>query len=113
MKKMSSLEALFIEEMKDIYNAEKQLLKALPKMARQSSTPELRSAFESHLTQTENHVARLENAFELMGSKAKGTKCKAMEGLVEEAEDLMDMESDADPAVMDAALIAAAQKVEH
>ena len=111
MRKMESLEDLLMEEMQDIYSAEKQLVKALPKMAKASASPELRAAFEEHLRETEGHVDRLERAFDLMGSKTKSKTCKGMEGLIKEGKEVMDEE--ADPPVHDAGLIAAAQKVEH
>ena len=108
---MKDLNELFLEELADIYDAEKQLIKALPKMAEQANAPELQSAFEDHLEQTQEHVHRLEEVFELFEQKPKGKKCEAMAGLIEEAQSLM--KEEAAPAVMDAALIAAAQKVEH
>ena len=109
--KIDSLDILLEEELKDIYSAEKQLLKALPKMAKKASSDELRAAFEEHLIVTEGQVTRLEEVFEALGKTAKAKTCKAMQGLIEEATELM--EEDADDAVMDAGLIAAAQKVEH
>lgn len=109
--KMDSLDTLLEEELKDIYSAEKQLLKALPKMAKQASSDELRAAFEEHLTVTEGQVTRLEKVFEMLGKPAKAKTCKAMQGLIKEASELM--EENAEDAVMDAGLIAAAQKVEH
>ena len=109
--KIDSLDILLEEELKDIYSAEKQLLKALPKMAKKASSDELRAAFEEHLTVTEGQVTRLEEVFEALGKAAKAKTCKAMQGLIEEATELM--KEDADDAVMDAGLIAAAQKVEH
>ena len=109
--KIDSLDILLEEELKDIYSAEKQLLKALPKMAKKASSDELRAAFEEHLTVTEGQVTRLEEVFEALGKTAKAKTCKAMQGLIEEATELM--EEDADDAVLDAGLIAAAQKVEH
>src|SRR5437667_11441979 len=108
---MKDLNELFLEELADIYDAEKQLIKALPKMAEQANAPELQSAFEDHLEQTQEHIKRLEEVFELFEQKPKGKKCEAMNGLIEEAQDLM--KEEATPPVMDAALIAAAQKVEH
>jgi len=111
MKKMTTLEDMFVEELRDIYNAEKQLLKALPKMAKAASSEELRKAFEDHLEQTEGQVERLDKIFEKLGKRAAGKKCVAMEGLIEEGKELMEME--AEPSVLDAALIGAAQKVEH
>jgi ferritin-like metal-binding protein YciE len=109
--KIDSLDILLEEELKDIYSAEKQLLKALPKMAKKASSDELRAALEEHLTVTEGQVTRLEEVFEALGKTAKAKTCKAMQGLIEEATELM--EEDADDAVLDAGLIAAAQKVEH
>jgi ferritin-like metal-binding protein YciE len=109
--KLGSLQDLYVEELKDLYSAENQLLKALPKMAKAASSAELRTAFEHHLEQTKGQVERLETIFKKLGSSPKGKKCKAMEGLIEEGSELM--EQQAAPAVMDAALIAAAQRVEH
>ena len=106
-----SLENLLLDELRDLYSAEKQITKALPRMAKATSTEELRAAFEEHLTQTEGQIARLEQVFELMGHSARAKKCVAMEGLIEEAKEFL--EEDMEPAVLDAALIAAAQKVEH
>ncbi len=108
---MKDLNELFLEELADIYDAEKQLIRALPKMAEQANAPELQGSFEDHLEQTTEHVRRLEEVFELFEVKPKGKKCEAMAGLVEEAQELM--KEQAAPSVMDAALIAAAQKVEH
>jgi ferritin-like metal-binding protein YciE len=104
---MSTLRETFLDELADIYDAEKQLLKALPKMAEAAKNPELRSGFEMHLNQTEGHVNRLEQVFQVFGEKAKTKKCKAMKGLIAEGEDLISDEEG------DAALICAAQKVEH
>jgi ferritin-like metal-binding protein YciE len=108
---MDSLKDLYIDELKDLYNAENQLLKALPKMARKASAPELKRAFQDHLVQTEGHVNRLEKIFKGLGEKPTGKTCKAMKGLVEEGKEII--EEDGDAAVLDAALIGAAQKVEH
>jgi len=108
---MMSLEDLFLDELRDIYHAEKQLTKALPKMAKSAQNRSLQAAFREHLGQTEQHVARLEQVFESLGAKAKTKKCVAMEGLVEEGQELMG--EDAEPGVLDAGLICAAQKVEH
>ncbi len=102
---------LYIDELRDIYNAEQQLIKALPKMAKAATTDELREGFESHLEQTRGHAQRLEQIFKAAGEKATGKKCKAMEGLVEEGGEAID--SDFEGEVKDAALIAAAQRVEH
>jgi ferritin-like metal-binding protein YciE len=97
--------------LKDLYNAENQLLKALPKMAKAASAPDLRKAFEDHLKETQGQVRRLERVFKKLDASPKGKKCKAMEGLIHEGKEIMS--EDMDPAVLDAALITAAQKVEH
>jgi ferritin-like metal-binding protein YciE len=106
-----ALKELYIDELKDIYNAENQLVKALPKMAKAANSEELRTGFEEHLEQTRGHVQRLEQIFKELGEKPSGKKCKGMEGLVAEGQEMMgeDFEDD----VMDAALISAAQRVEH
>jgi ferritin-like metal-binding protein YciE len=111
MPKLTSLEDLLVHELQDIYNAEGQILKALPRMIKAASHPELKSAFEEHRVQTEGQVERLEQAFKLLGIPAKGKKCEGMAGLLEEGKKTM--AEDAEANVMDAALIAAAQKVEH
>lgn len=108
---LEDLADLFLDELKDTYNAEKQLTKALPKMAKAAASEELRDAFESHLEETEGQIERLEKVFKIVGKAARGKTCKAMEGLVEEGADLM--AEDAEPPVLDAGLICAAQKVEH
>ncbi len=108
---LSSLEDLFIDELKDLYSAETQLTKALPKMAKAATSKELKAGFEKHLKQTEAHVERLEQICEELEVSPKGKKCKAMEGLIEEGSEVIDEE--AEPEVKDAALIAAAQRVEH
>lgn len=108
----SLLHEFFTDELKDIYWAEKHLTKALPKMAKAASSDELRQAFEDHLTQTEEHVTRLEQVFELLGMKAQAKKCDAMEGLVEEGKSIIEDTED-DTATRDVGLILAAQKVEH
>ena len=108
---LGSLHELYVTELRDLYNAEKQLLKALPKMARAASDPTLAAAFEEHLGVTETQVDRLDRIFKQLGERPTGKKCVAMEGLIEEGKELL--EKDAEPAVLDAALIAAAQKVEH
>jgi ferritin-like metal-binding protein YciE len=105
------LKELYIDELKDLYNAENQLLKALPKMAKAASSEELRQGFEEHLEQTRGHVQRLEQIFESLDEGPKGKKCMGMEGLVKEGSEVM--EEDFEGAVMDAALIGAAQRVEH
>ncbi len=106
-----SLRELYVAELRDLYNAETQLVKALPKMAKASSNAELRQGFEEHLRQTSEHVSRLEQIFEMMGEKATGKKCLGMEGLVKEGAETM--KEDYDEAVMDAAIIGTAQRVEH
>jgi ferritin-like metal-binding protein YciE len=111
MAKLSSLDDLLIHELQDIYNAEGQILKALPKMAKAASSAELKRAFEEHRLQTEGQVRRLEQVFKLLDRPVKGRKCEGMAGLLEEGKKTM--EQDAEPTVLDAALIAAAQKVEH
>jgi ferritin-like metal-binding protein YciE len=109
--KLQTLEDLFVHELRDLYSAENQLVKALPKMAKAASAPELKEGFEQHLEETKEQVSRLEEIFEMLGQKGKGVKCKAMEGLIEEGKEILEM--DAEPEVADAALIGAAQKVEH
>jgi len=109
--KAESLQDLYLEQLKDLYDAENQLIKALPKMAKAASSEELRNAFEEHLEQTKEQAQRLETIFEGMGEKAKGQKCKAMEGLIKEGSEVI--EEDMAEGVKDAALIAAAQRVEH
>lgn len=108
---MESIRELLVGQMRDLYDAEKQLVKALPKMAKTSSNDELRDAFENHLEQTKEHVQRLEQAFELLEDKARNKPCKAMRGLIEEGKETMS-ENLSDP-LMDSAIIAVAQKVEH
>jgi ferritin-like metal-binding protein YciE len=109
--KMQNLADLLYDQVRDLFDAEKQLVKALPKMAEAASTPELKQAFEQHLQQTKGHVTRLEEVFKHLNHSAKGKTCKAMEGLVEEGEEIIGAR--AEPEVRDAGLIAAAQKVEH
>ena len=109
--KLDTLKDVFVEQLKDLYSAENQILKALPKLAKTASSPELKRAFEEHLEQTEGQVERLDQVFKLLGVPAKGKKCEGMAGLLEEGKKVM--EEDAEPSVMDAALISAAQKVEH
>ena len=88
--KAETLQDLYLEQLKDLYDAENQLIKALPKMAKAASSPELRNAFEEHLVQTKEHAQRIETIFEGMGEKAKGQKCKAMEGLVKEGSEVIE-----------------------
>lgn len=111
MSKLTSPRDLLIEELKDLYSAESQLIKALPKMAKAADNEELKSAFEEHLEQTKTHAERLEQVMEDLDESPKGKKCKAMEGLIEEGKDAI--EEDAAPVILDLALITAAQKVEH
>jgi ferritin-like metal-binding protein YciE len=106
-----SLRELYVDELKDIYSAEKQLTKALPKMAKAATSPELQEGFEEHLEQTKGHVERLEQIFGMLGEKPGGKKCMGMEGLVNEGSEIMG--EDFEDEVMDAALISAAQRVEH
>ncbi|HEX6694039.1 MAG TPA: ferritin-like domain-containing protein [Longimicrobiales bacterium] len=108
---IESLQDLYVEELKDIYNAEQQIIKALPKMAAGASHSSLKKAFEEHLVMTRGQVERLETIFAEMDEKPTGKKCKGMEGLIEEGEELL--KEKADPDVLDAGLIGAAQKVEH
>lgn len=111
MAKLNSLQELLVEEIKDLYDAEHQLTKALPKMAKAATNTQLQNAFNSHLTETEGHIKRLEQVFEALGEKPTRKTCKAMKGLVEEGSEAI--EEDMEPEVKDAALIAAAQRVEH
>jgi ferritin-like metal-binding protein YciE len=111
MAELMDLNDLLVEQLKDLYNAEGQLLKALPKMAKAATNEELKQAFENHLAETEEHISRLEQVFESIGEKAKGKTCAAMKGLVEEGKEIM--EEDASDEVLDAGLIAAAQRIEH
>jgi ferritin-like metal-binding protein YciE len=109
--KLDSLHDLYVADLKDLYSAENQLLKALPRMVKAASHPELKAALEEHLEVTQVQVKRLETIFKELGVSPKGKKCVAMEGLIEEGKELIG--EDASPAVLDAALIGAAQKVEH
>ena len=108
----NALRELFIDEMKDIYWAEQQLVKALPKMIKAATSEELKQTITEHLEQTKNHVTRLESAFTSVGEKAKAVKCEAMSGLLKEADELL-TETDKGTEVRDVAIISAAQKVEH
>lgn len=109
--KINTLEDLLTDELKDLYSAENQLIKALPKMAKAAYSEELRMAFEEHLEQTRNHATRLEQVCQELDVSPRGKKCVGMEGLIEEGKEIMS--EDADPAPMEAGLIGAAQKVEH
>ena len=111
-KKMTGLDELYVDQLKDLYSAESQLIKALPKMAKTAGSSDLRNAFEEHLNQTKHQAERIERIFSERGNGSpKGKKCVAMEGLIEEGKEIM--QEDMEEAVMDAGLIAAAQKVEH
>lgn len=109
--KIETLEDLYEDLLKDLYSAEKQLVKALPKMVKSAESPDLQNAFKEHLGQTEQHVERIERIFSNMDRSPRGKKCVGMEGLIEEGAELM--KEDVDPDVLDAGLIAAAQRVEH
>lgn len=111
MSKLKNLEDLFHHEVKDLYSAEKQLIEALPKMAEKAHDPQLKKAFESHLAQTQEQKKRIEQVCEIIGISPGRVKCKAMEGLIEEGEDMIDEK--AEPEVKDAGLIASAQRIEH
>ena len=108
---IDSLQKLYVEELKDLYSAEKQILQALPRMAKKVSNPQLRKAFEEHVEVTRMQVERLDRIFERLERSPRGKKCKGMEGLLEEGKEMM--QEDMEPEVLDAALISAAQKVEH
>jgi ferritin-like metal-binding protein YciE len=109
--KLDTLKKLYVEELRDVYNAEQQLVKALPKMAKAASSDELREAFETHLDETKGHVERLEQIFEGLDETPKGKTCQAMKGLIEEGSEILDEKGE--DSVLDAGIIAAAQKVEH
>ena len=109
--KIKSLEDLLADELKDLYNAENQIIKALPKMAKAASSPELKRAFERHLEETRRQVERLDQIGEALDARLTGKKCKGMEGLIEEGKEIMS--EDLEDAALDAGLIGAAQKVEH
>jgi ferritin-like metal-binding protein YciE len=108
---LNTVQDLLIDELRDIYHAEQQLLKALPKMAKAAKSDQLRHAFEHHLEETNGQVDRLQQVFEKLGARARGQRCEAMQGLIEEANEMMDEITT--PEVLDVALITAAQKVEH
>jgi ferritin-like metal-binding protein YciE len=108
--KVDTAEKLFIDELKDLYSAEKQITKALPKMAKAASSQELQEAFQEHLAQTRGHIERLDRVFEILGKSAGGKTCQGMKGLIEEGSEMIE-QTEGD--VRDAAMIAAAQRVEH
>jgi ferritin-like metal-binding protein YciE len=111
MAEMTTLHDALVEELKDLYDAEKQLVKALPRMAKSAASPELRMAIEAHLEETANQIARLEQAFELLDETARGKRCAGIAGIIEEGSDVL--ASGAEGAVMDAMIIASAQRAEH
>ncbi len=111
MAEMGTLHDAFLDELRDAYDAEKQVTKALPKMAKAATSPGLRTAFQSHLEETRGQVARLEEVFAALGEKVRGKHCDGMAGIIEEGKSAM--EEDFDDSTMDAALIASAQRVEH
>ena len=111
MATMQSLHDVFVHELRDLYSAERQLIKALPKMAKNAGSPDLADALTNHLHETEGHVIRLEEILKTLGVKSGGVKCKGMEGLIEEGAEVLAM--DGAPAALDAAMIGAAQRVEH
>jgi len=108
---IDTLRKLYVEELKDLYSAEKQILQALPRMAKKATNPQLKAGFEEHARQTEEQIKRLDRIFEGLGKSPRGKKCKGMEGLIEEGKEIMQEDMDED--TRDAGLIAAAQKVEH
>src|SRR4029453_12713663 len=109
--KLKTLKKLYTDELRDLYNAETQLLKALPKMAKAASSDDLKDAFEKHLEQTKGHVERLEQVVEALGEKPKGKTCRGMKGLIEEGSEIL--KEDGEESIIDAGIIVAAQKVEH
>jgi len=111
MAKLNSLKDLFVDELKDVLNAEKQIIGALPKMQKAAANPDLAMAFEEHLAQTREHVTRLEQVFAIASETVASKKCRAMEGIIDECKEML--EEEGEPAVLDAALIACAQRVEH
>jgi ferritin-like metal-binding protein YciE len=111
MAEVTTLRDAFLDEIRDIYHAEKQLVKALPKLAKAATSPQLRTALENHLVETENQVSRLEQVFELVGEKAEAKTCQGMAGIIEEGSNVLD--EDIEPNVLDACIIASAQRAEH
>ena len=111
MAETQTLHDAFLDELKDAYDAEKQLTKALPKLAKASTSPELRQAFEDHLEETNGHIQKLEQVFQSLDEKVKGTHCDGIEGIIDEGKKVMD--EDFEGATMDACLITAAQRAEH
>ncbi len=111
MAQLDNLKDLLVEQLEDLYDAENQLTKALPKMSQAASSPDLKNAFNTHLTETQGHVKRLEQVFQTLGEKKQAKTCKAMQGLIAEGDEVI--KEKGAPEVKDAALIAAAQRVEH
>jgi ferritin-like metal-binding protein YciE len=109
--KVDTVEKLFVQELKDLYSAENQITKALPKMAKAATSPELQAAFQSHLKETEGQIQRLRRAFEILGKTPGGKTCKGMKGVLEEGAEALEEVSEGE--VLDAAIISAAQRVEH
>jgi len=110
-KSINNLDDLFVHTLQDIYYAEQQIAKSLPKMIEKASDPQLKQGLQQHLAETQNHVRRVEQVFQMHGQQAKGTTCEAMDGILEEAKDILGVANDND--VIDAAIIASAQSVEH
>jgi ferritin-like metal-binding protein YciE len=110
---LANLHDVFVDQIRDLYNAEGQLTKALPKVAKAATTPELRKAFEDHLRVTEGHVQRLEEVFQELDLEPKGKTCKGMKGLIDEGKEVLEKKRGNAPAAVDAALIAGAQRIEH
>ncbi|UWZ83654.1 ferritin-like domain-containing protein [Occallatibacter riparius] len=111
MPKVDTVDKLFMNELKDLYSAEKQITRALPKMAKAATTEELRQAFETHLEETRGHIERLDRVFEILGAKASAKTCQGMKGLIEEGAEMIEEAEEGE--VRDAGLISAAQRVEH
>ena len=111
MTENGTLHDAFVDELRDLYDAEKQLTKALPKLAKTATSPKLKEAFESHLEETRGHIERLEEVFEVLDEKARGKHCDGIAGIIEEGKSIM--EEDFDDLTMDACLIAAGQRAEH
>jgi ferritin-like metal-binding protein YciE len=111
MPKVDTVEKLFLNELKDLYSAEKQITRALPKMAKAATSEELRAAFQTHLEETRGQIERLDQVFQLIGAKASAKTCEGMKGLIEEGSEMMEEAEEGE--VRDAGLIAAAQRVEH
>jgi ferritin-like metal-binding protein YciE len=109
--KIDNLQKLYVEELRDLHSAERQIIQALPKMIKASSSPDLKAALQEHLDVTKEQLARLDQIFEALGKKGTGKKCKGMEGILEEGKEML--EEDMTPELLDAAIIAAAQHVEH